>query len=192
MNNKDTKYEKLKKKSDFRGSQTPTAYYYVDQVEVFILENPEDCDCSTTQGTEVGEAVIYHKQFTSEDAFTMEQQIKFSTVYFDNLHSDIDPIIVTDLNNLVSILKENPTVKIEINAHSDKVEDETASKEPDNEEWQKLDEKRAEVIKAYLVDKGIDASRLSTKTHGSLRAASEGGAEIDKAKNRRVEFEIVE
>lgn len=190
-NNKDTKYEKLKKKPDFKGSQFPKAYYYVDQVEVFLLENPEDCDCSQKKESNNGESVIYHKQFTSEDAFTMEQQIKFSTIYFDNLKSEIDPIMISDLDNLVKVLKENSDVKIEINAHTDKSEVVAASKEPDNEKWQKLDEKRAEVIKAYLVEKGIDAGRLSIKNHSSLRSASEGTTEIDKAKNRRVEFVLV-
>ncbi|MCT4582045.1 MAG: OmpA family protein [Flavobacteriales bacterium] len=190
-NNKDTKYEKLKKKADIKGSQFPKAYYYVDQVEVFVLENPEDCDCSQKQKTNNGESVIYHKQFTSEDAFTIEQQIKFSTIYFDNLKAEIDPIMITDLDNLVKVLKENSAVKIEINAHADKTEVVAASKEPDNEKWQKLDEKRAEKIKAYLVEKGVDAGRLTVKNHGSLRAASEGAGEIDKAKNRRVEFVII-
>lgn len=192
MNNKDTKYEKLNKKSDIKGSQFPKAYYYVDQVEVFVLENPEDCDCSNKKESTTGESVIYHKQFTSEDAFTVEQQVKFSTVYFDNLKSEIDPIIVSDLDNLATILKENSELKIQINGHSDKVEVATASKEPDNAKWQKLDVQRAEIIKAYLVDKGINESRLSVKTHGAIRSASDGDAEIDKAKNRRVEFVIVE
>jgi outer membrane protein OmpA-like peptidoglycan-associated protein len=191
-NNKDTKHEKLKKKSDFRGSQTPNAYYYVDQVEVFILENPEDCNCNNVQETNTGASVVYHKQFTSEDAFTIEQQVKFSTIYFDNLSSEIDPIMITDLNNLVKVLKENANIKVEINAHSDKNEVATASREPDNEKWQKLDEKRGEIIKAYLVEKGIDESRFTIQNHSSLRAASEGAAEIDKAKNRRVEFKVIE
>lgn len=190
-NNKDTKYEKLKKKADIKGTQFPKAYYYVDQVEVFVLENPEDCECNKTQQSNSGESVIYHKQFTSEDAFTMEQQIKFSTIYFDNLKSEIDGIMLTDLDNLVKILKENAEVKLEINAHSDKAEIVASSKEPDNVNWQKLDEKRADIVKAYLVEKGIDASRLTVKSHGALRAASEGSAEIDKAKNRRVEFVII-
>lgn len=190
-NNKDTKYEKLKKKSDIKGTQTPNAYYYVDQVEVFILENPEDCNCNNTQESNVGESVIYHKQFTSEDAFTVEQQIKFSTIYFDNMNAEIDPIMITDLDNLAKVLKENADAKIEINAHSDKNEVVIASKEPDNEKFQKLDEKRAEVTKNYLVEKGIDEARLIVKSHSSLRAASEGAAEIDKAKNRRVEFELI-
>ncbi len=191
-NNKDTRYEKLKKKKDTPGTQIPKAYYYVDQVEVFILENPEDCDCNKKkENAGIGESVIYHKQFTSEDAFTLEQQIKFSTVYFDNMKSEIDPVMLADLDNLAKLMKENPDVKIELNAHSDKEEDAKASKQPDNENWQKLDEKRGEIVKAYLVEKGIDEGRISVKSHSSLRSASEGGSEIDKAKNRRVEVNMV-
>ena len=44
-NNKDTKYQKLKKLANFQGTQRPEAYYYVDNVEVFMIENPSDCDC---------------------------------------------------------------------------------------------------------------------------------------------------
>lgn len=187
-NNKDTKYEKLKKKADIKGTQFPKAYYYVDQVEVFVLENPEDCDCNKAQQSKNGESVIYHKQFTSEDAFTMEQQIKFSTIYFDNLKSEIDPIMITDLDNLVKIMKENADIKLEINAHSDKAEVVASSKEPDNVNWQKLDEKRADIVKSYLVEKGIDEARLEAQSHGALRAVSDDTSELAKAKNRRVEF----
>ncbi len=191
-NNKDTKYEKLKKKPDIKGTQMPKAYYYVDNIEVFVLENPEDCDCSNKKEESIGESVIYHKQFTSEDGFTLEQQVKFSTIYFDNLNTDIDPIMETDLENLVKLLKENPEIKIEVNAHADKDEVVAAAKQPDNEKWQKIDEKRAEVIKEYLVKNGIDESRLIVKSHSSLRSASDGTSALDKAKNRRVEFKIVE
>ena len=40
FNNKDTKYQKLKKLANFQGTQRPEAYYYVDNIEVFMIENP--------------------------------------------------------------------------------------------------------------------------------------------------------
>ena len=62
FNNKDTKYQKLKKLANFQGTQKPLAYYYIDQVEVFMIENPSDCDCM--MGTKKQrESIVYHKGF---------------------------------------------------------------------------------------------------------------------------------
>ena len=44
-NNKDIKYEKLKKLANFPGSQRAEAYYFIDQVEVFMIDNLSECDC---------------------------------------------------------------------------------------------------------------------------------------------------
>ena len=52
----------LKKLANFQGTQKPLAYYYIDQVEVFMIENPSDCDCMI--GTKKQrESIVYHRDF---------------------------------------------------------------------------------------------------------------------------------
>ena len=56
---------------------------------------------------------------------------------------------------------------------------------------QKLSVRRAEAVKAYLVSKGIDASRVYTEGKGELQPVADNKTKEGRAKNRRVEIEVV-
>lgn len=88
-----------------------------------------------------------------------------------------------ELNRLVQILKDNPTIKIEISGHTDNV--------GDPKQNQKLSEDRVKAIKKYLIDNGISASRLSGKGYGSSKPIASNDREETRRLNRRVEFTIV-
>jgi OOP family OmpA-OmpF porin len=55
----------------------------------------------------------------------------------------------------------------------------------------KLSLRRAEAVKAYLVSKGIDASRIFTEGKGSANPVADNKTASGRAKNRRVEIEVV-
>ncbi len=191
-NNKDTKFQKLKKKADFKGTQIPTAYYYIDQVEVFIMDDPSECDCSNTMKTNETTSTVYHKNYTSEDGFSVEEQIKLATVYFDNMKTDLEEAMLKDMDNMAAIMVANPEFKIELIGHTDKSEIEAAKKDPENEAYKDIANGRSEKVKAYLVDKGIDASRITIKKQDISQSSSQGESSLDKAKNRRVEFKLLD
>jgi OOP family OmpA-OmpF porin len=56
---------------------------------------------------------------------------------------------------------------------------------------QKLSIKRAEAVKAYLVTKGIEKNRVYTEGKGEKQPVADNKTKEGKAKNRRVEIEVV-
>jgi flagellar motor protein MotB len=91
---------------------------------------------------------------------------------------------IVELEKLVSFLKENPEIKIEISGHTDNIG--TA------EYNYKLSENRSGTVADYLVKASIGKERLSYKGYGmSLPIASNETAE-GRAQNRRTEIKVTE
>lgn len=87
-----------------------------------------------------------------------------------------------DLDILANLMKEEADLKAEIQGHTD-----NAGKADKNKE---LSQKRADAVKKYLVDKGIDASRLTAVGYGQEQPIANNNTAAGKAKNRRVEFKL--
>ncbi|MGB4845662.1 MAG: OmpA family protein [Ferruginibacter sp.] len=86
------------------------------------------------------------------------------------------------LNDVVSILDENPSYKVQIDGHTD-----NTGKADRN---QVLSEERAASVKAYLESKGIDASRLTATGYGQDNPVEDNKTAAGRAKNRRVEMTL--
>ena len=84
------------------------------------------------------------------------------------------------LNQLVKFLKENATVKLEIDGHTDSDGDKAANI--------KLSQDRAEAVKNQLIALGVDASRLTSKGFGESKPVDNNTTPEGMADNRRVEF----
>lgn len=89
----------------------------------------------------------------------------------------------SELDRLVKLLKDVPKLKIEISGHTDNVGSESMN--------QKLSEDRAKSVVDYLVAKGIDRGRLTSKGYGSLRPVATNNSSEGRQQNRRTEFEIL-
>lgn len=87
-----------------------------------------------------------------------------------------------NLNKLVTILNEYPDTNIEIQGHTD-----SSGSEQYN---QTLSEKRAGAVSTYLLQKAINAGRISTKGYGEMSPKYDNATEVGRAQNRRVEFVI--
>ncbi len=86
------------------------------------------------------------------------------------------------LNNVVKILTDNPTYKVDVEGHTDITG--TAEKN------QVLSENRAASVKAYLVSKGVDESRISSAGFGIDKPIADNKTAAGRAKNRRVEMKL--
>jgi outer membrane protein OmpA-like peptidoglycan-associated protein len=89
-----------------------------------------------------------------------------------------------ELERVISLMKSNPSAKIEIAAHTDDI----GSDDFNNN----LSEKRAQEIVKYLNSKGISTSRLKAKGYGKTRPLDPANTEEARAKNRRVELKILD
>jgi outer membrane protein OmpA-like peptidoglycan-associated protein len=87
-----------------------------------------------------------------------------------------------ELDVVVSFLKENPGVSIELAGHTD-----NRGVHRDNVE---LSQARVEKVKAYLVSKGISDNRISGKGYGGSHPIASNDQEETRKLNRRVEFVI--
>jgi len=56
---------------------------------------------------------------------------------------------------------------------------------------QKLSVRRAEAVKAYLISKGIERNRIYTEGKGEKQPVADNRTAEGRAKNRRVEVEVV-
>lgn len=92
-----------------------------------------------------------------------------------------------ELDKLVELMKVNPTLKICINGHTDSGIPGTRE-----EHLVYLSEGRAKSVMNYLVSKGIEKHRISYKGYGSSRPIVDNKTPENQAKNRRVEFEIID
>lgn len=190
-NNKDTKYEKLLKPKDFNGVQLAEAYYYVDKIELRLIDDPSSCNCNN-DGRKKRESIIYHLDVDIDESLPLNTKLKKHSIYFDVENYTLDPMFDDKLYNLVKILKENPELKLSINGHTDNLETEAIKDDPENKKLINLGDYRSKSVKDFLMKNGILSERLNTQNFKSDKPASKGSSMFSMAKNRRVEFIIIE
>jgi outer membrane protein OmpA-like peptidoglycan-associated protein/tetratricopeptide (TPR) repeat protein len=109
--------------------------------------------------------------------------IVLKNIFFDVNRYELKPESQAELDKVVQLLNENPTVKVQIEGHTDNV-----GTPADN---QKLSENRARAVVNYLLTKGIAPARLTAKGFGASRPIADNKTEEGKAQNRRTELKVV-
>jgi OmpA-OmpF porin, OOP family len=105
-------------------------------------------------------------------------------VLFDINSAKVKSEAYTMLQEAVLIMKKNPDLKVEVDGHADSTGAAAYN--------MTLSEKRAEAVKKYFVDQGIDPDRLTTKGFGITKPAAGNDTKEGRAKNRRVELTPVQ
>ncbi|HZY77928.1 MAG TPA: OmpA family protein [Cyclobacteriaceae bacterium] len=103
-------------------------------------------------------------------------------VYF--AHNGVDPISYEGIRNLLIMIKNSATMKVEISGHTD-------SYGPD-EYNQSLSLRRAEAVRNILIKGGADANRITAVGYGETKPMDSNDTMEGRRMNRRIEFRILE
>jgi outer membrane protein OmpA-like peptidoglycan-associated protein len=109
--------------------------------------------------------------------------IVLKNIFFDPNKYELKPQSQVELDEVVQMMKDNPTVNIQINGHTD-----NSGNASDNKV---LSENRARAVTSYLVTKGIAASRLSSKGWGDTQPVAGNATPEGRAQNRRTELKVI-
>ena len=103
--------------------------------------------------------------------------------FFDFNKSVIKPEAKAKLDDLVDKIKAINLEVIIAVGHTDAVGSDVYN--------QKLSMRRSNAVKAYLISKGVDKTRIYTEGKGEKQPVADNGTKEGRAKNRRVEIEVV-
>ncbi len=111
---------------------------------------------------------------------TIDQMVHFD---FDKYNIKKDSYGI--LSDVASILKSNPQIKkIRIEGHTDAIGTDAYN--------MKLSQRRANSVREYLIKQGVSADRLEAVGYGKSRPIAPNNTAAGRAKNRRVEFNVIE
>lgn len=131
---------------------------------------------------------LYSQQICLQ-SFVVKKPMVLNNILYDYNKADLRPEAKTELDNLVEILKDNPTLKVELAAHTDSVGTVAAN--------QSLSQRRAQACVDYIIASGINKNRIYAKGYGeSVPVAPNSlpnGADNPAGRqlNRRTEFTIL-
>lgn len=163
--------------------QLQMAYYYIDNLE--LIEIKADAECTCKRDEDEGPNIVFSKSTALDETASVQEKVTGSTVYFFPNKSELTHTAKTDLDFLAQVLLDSPGTSITIVGHMDDNED---KKSKERDYYRDISKERAETVKDYLVEKGIDSSRLTTKYMKNSKPVTKMKTPLSLAKNRRVEF----
>jgi outer membrane protein OmpA-like peptidoglycan-associated protein len=106
------------------------------------------------------------------------------TIFFEFNKATIKSVSFGLLNEVAQAMKDNPTIKVEIQGHTDSVGSDRRNL--------KLSQNRAASVRTYLIKQGVDSGRMVPKGYGETVPIADNRTKDGRAENRRVEFVITE
>ena len=124
-------------------------------------------------------AVVY----TSNLAY-MVREFTLQNIEFDVDKYSIRPVSFAELDMVYELLSFDLSIRIMITGHTDD--------DGSDEHNQTLSENRAKAVKDYLVDKGIDGSRIETQGFGESQPVVPNDSDENKQRNRRIVINLID
>ncbi|MFS0491097.1 OmpA family protein [Leadbetterella byssophila] len=112
-----------------------------------------------------------------------ENKETLDNIFFDTGSAAIRPESEIELKKVVTLLKENPDLKVEISGHTDDVGNDKAN--------MNLSIQRANAVVEYLKGKGIHAQRLVAKGYGESQPKVKNDSDKNRQLNRRIELKVL-
>lgn len=124
----------------------------------------------------------------TKDLFMMPIEVgitvRLNNIFFDFDKTTLRPESIPQLDRVVKFMRDNPTVSVEIGGHTD-------SKGSDEYNIN-LSQGRAEAVVNYVIEQGVDFSRIIAKGYGESLPVDTNSTDEGRQSNRRVEFKILE
>ena len=114
------------------------------------------------------------------DRVMQDGKIIVNGIRFDVNKSTLKPESMGAINEIYTLMKNNPDLKFSVEGHTDSQGDDAFN--------MKLSQDRAEMVKNTLIKLGVSADRLTSKGWGESKPISNNASPEDMANNRRVEF----
>ena len=111
------------------------------------------------------------------------KSIVLNNIFYDFDKATLRPESMSELDRLVQLLNENPTLTIELSSHTDN--------KGTDEYNQKLSQLRAQSVVDFLIGKSINKIRLVAKGYGEMVPVATNDTEEGRQQNRRTEFKIL-
>lgn len=148
------------------GTKKGYMYNFVEGVVV----TPEDVDEGVSQDIELLKFVVGAK-------------IVLKNIYYDVAKATLRDESVAELDRLITIMEQNPTLVVEIGGHTDSDGSESYN--------QRLSQARAQSVVDYLLDASIPEERLEAKGYGEVEPIAKNDTKENKQLNRRTEFKVL-
>ncbi|MCA9675042.1 MAG: OmpA family protein [Kofleriaceae bacterium] len=143
-----------------------------------VPECPEPLDkCPGEKGDGPDGCPQYQLVVVTETKIELKQ-----TVYFDTDKTKIKKVSFPLLDDVARALADHPNISVRIEGHTDS--------QGSNKHNLKLSQGRAESVRKYLIEKGIDGGRMEAKGFGEDVPIADNRTKEGRAQNRRVEFFI--
>ncbi|KLT66689.1 OmpA family protein [Pedobacter sp. BMA] len=144
-------------------------------------------DATKISTVELAASTEIHKDLYLEK-IVLDKPIRLENIYYDFDKFNIRPDAAIELNKLVKMMQENPTIWIELGSHTDSRGNDQYN------QW--LSQSRANAAVKYIVERGIDKNRITAMGYGERRLLNDcaNGIKCSAAEhqlNRRTEFKIV-
>jgi len=130
------------------------------------------------------EKISTDTRYFDDKTVKIGDKLILKNVHFDYAQYSLQPISFAELDKLAGYLQRNPTVQINLLGHTDNIGNKPANIT--------LSLNRAKAVKEYLIKKQIKESRISYEGFGSGTPITTNDTDEGRAKNRRVEVQILE